>query len=131
MTYDSWPTGGGLCVYRLTASPPDIPHHVAPRIPKPAPPPAPPPPCPLPLLLYQVTLPVNPPPCTLPLAPLNPPPCTLPLLCQVTLPLERMASRVAASLAYATGLGQEMVVKDHAGACVCACRGGGSWQHAV
>jgi protein O-GlcNAc transferase len=27
----------------------------------------------------------------------------------VTLPLERMASRVAASLCYATGLGQEMV----------------------
>ena len=30
----------------------------------------------------------------------------------VTLPLERMASRVAASLCYATGLGQEMVVNS-------------------
>lgn len=32
----------------------------------------------------------------------------------VTLPLERMASRVAASLAAATGLGREMVVSSHA-----------------
>eukprot|EP01025_Chloroclados_australasicus_P009187 TRINITY_DN13536_c0_g2_i1.p1 TRINITY_DN13536_c0_g2~~TRINITY_DN13536_c0_g2_i1.p1 ORF type:complete len:949 (-),score=123.37 TRINITY_DN13536_c0_g2_i1:1866-4712(-) len=31
----------------------------------------------------------------------------------VTLPLERMASRVAASLCYATGLGPEMVVQSH------------------
>ena len=30
----------------------------------------------------------------------------------VTLPLERMASRVAASLCYATGLGPEMVVSS-------------------
>ncbi len=30
----------------------------------------------------------------------------------VTLPLERMASRVAASLCYATGLGHEMVVSS-------------------
>ena len=30
----------------------------------------------------------------------------------VTLPLERMASRVAASLCYATGLGSEMVVSS-------------------
>lgn len=30
----------------------------------------------------------------------------------VTLPLERMASRVAASLCYATGLGHEMVVNS-------------------
>lgn len=30
----------------------------------------------------------------------------------VTLPLERMASRVAASLCYATGLGAEMVVSS-------------------
>ena len=30
----------------------------------------------------------------------------------VTLPLERMASRVAASLCYATGLGPEMVVNS-------------------
>ena len=30
----------------------------------------------------------------------------------VTLPLERMASRVAASLCYATGLGSEMVVSN-------------------
>ena len=30
----------------------------------------------------------------------------------VTLPLERMASRVAASLCYATGLGREMVVSS-------------------
>ena len=30
----------------------------------------------------------------------------------VTLPLERMASRVAASLCYATGLGPEMVVRS-------------------
>ena len=30
----------------------------------------------------------------------------------VTLPLERMASRVAASLCYATGLGSEMVVNS-------------------
>lgn len=32
----------------------------------------------------------------------------------VTLPLERMASRVAASLAAATGLGAEMIVSSHA-----------------
>jgi protein O-GlcNAc transferase len=32
----------------------------------------------------------------------------------VTLPLERMASRVAASLCYATGLGREMVVSSQA-----------------
>ena len=30
----------------------------------------------------------------------------------MTLPLERMASRVAASLCYATGLGPEMVVRS-------------------
>ena len=30
----------------------------------------------------------------------------------ITLPLERMASRVAASLCYATGLGHEMVVNS-------------------
>lgn len=30
----------------------------------------------------------------------------------ITLPLERMASRVAASLCYATGLGSEMVVNS-------------------
>ena len=34
----------------------------------------------------------------------------------VTLPLERMASRVAASLCYATGLGSEMVVSCQVGA---------------
>jgi len=42
----------------------------------------------------------------------------------VTLPLERMASRVAASLCYATGLGPEMVVASQqvrATACACAC----------
>ena len=33
----------------------------------------------------------------------------------VTLPLERMASRVAASLCYATGLGPEMVVNSQVG----------------
>ena len=33
----------------------------------------------------------------------------------VTLPLERMASRVAASLCYATGLGPEMVVSSQVG----------------
>ena len=36
----------------------------------------------------------------------------------VTLPLERMASRVAASLCYATGLGSEMVVSCQVGLCL-------------
>ena len=36
----------------------------------------------------------------------------------VTLPLERMASRVAASLCYATGLGREMVVNSQQVRCM-------------
>ena len=36
----------------------------------------------------------------------------------ITLPLERMASRVAASLCYATGLGPEMVVNSQVSACL-------------
>ncbi len=37
----------------------------------------------------------------------------------VTLPLERMASRVAASLCYATGLGHEMVVNSQQVSVIC------------
>ena len=40
----------------------------------------------------------------------------------VTLPLERMASRVAASLCYATGLGRDMVVSSQQEYEVRACR---------
>ena len=40
----------------------------------------------------------------------------------VTLPLERMASRVAASLCYATGLGPEMVVNSQVSASPLSCR---------
>ena len=44
----------------------------------------------------------------------------------VTLPLERMASRVAASLCYATGLGAEMVVSSQqVGTLLCAFFGAG------
>jgi len=37
----------------------------------------------------------------------------------VTLPLERMASRVAASLCFATGLGHEMVVNSQQVSVIC------------
>ena len=37
----------------------------------------------------------------------------------VTLPLERMASRVAASLCFATGLGHEMVVNSQRVSVIC------------